>query len=882
MNRLFMTFNALVIPVLIAYLAGLLPNTAAVEFSSLNNAYSPPYYPAPIGGRLSTAPDWDEAYDRAREFVADLSLVEKVNLTTGVGWMQGYCLGNSGDIPRKGFRGLCLQDGPLGVRSTDYNTAFPPGVAAGATFNKDLMYLRAKAIGREFRDKGVDIVLGPSTGPLGLKAAGGRNWEGFGADPYLQGVAGALSVQGIQDQGVMATAKHYVGNEQEHFRQYHEWRDMYGFSTLKEPLSSNIDDRTLHEVYAWPFADMVHAGVGSVMCSYNQVNNSGACQNSYLLNGVLKDELGFEGFVMSDWAAQRSGMASILAGLDMNMPGDSDMMGDGASYMGANLTAGVMNGTIPEERIDDMATRIMAAYFKVGLDKTRDRDGYDGPNLYSWSLKTEDLVYQGSGEGPKAVVNHHVDVQTDLSESSAFDVAQEAIALLKNSGSLPLDAQEISRLAILGSVAGSSPKGPNCHPDMACDSGPFSSGWGSGTARFPFVITPLEAINDRATEEGIVVDYNLENTVTDSFIETASLSDVNLIFAGANSGEGYLQVDGNLGDRRDFSLWYNADRLIQEAARVNSNNIIVITSVGPVNLERWIDHPNVTAVLFTPPAGQYGGSVISNVLFGDYNPSGRLPFTIAKRDEHYIPLVDTVPLNGLPQDNFDTGIYIDYRLFEKEGIEPRYTFGYGLSYSNWSIDSIKVNTVNEPSEQLPTPPQLRPVQLIDRPALDPNSVLFPENFSKVNKFNYPYVDNVDLLAPRGKYPYPDGYTEKPRDGYGSLAAGGPGGNPELWKTVYTVSTTVTNHGPYDGAHVVQLYVEYPESKRYPTPRQLRGFDKVYLMPGQTTTVDLNLLWRDLAVWDVVSQSWIVQRGTYKFYLGTNSRDFEQVQTITIS
>jgi beta-glucosidase len=121
---------------------------------------------------------------------------------------------------------------------------------------------------------------------------GGRNWEGFGSDPVLQGVAGAQTVKGVQEEGVIATIKHLVGNEQEHYRQSFEWG-------LPNAISSNVDDRTLHEVYAWPFADAVKAGVGSVMCSYNQLNNSYACQNSKLINGILKDEMGFQGFIQS-------------------------------------------------------------------------------------------------------------------------------------------------------------------------------------------------------------------------------------------------------------------------------------------------------------------------------------------------------------------------------------------------------------------------------------------------------------------------------------------------------------------------------------------------------------------------------------------------------
>ena len=203
---------------------------------------------------------------KAAELVAQMTLVEKVNITTGAGWMMNMCVGNTGPVARLGFPSLCLQDGPLGLRFVDNASSFPAGVTVGATWNKELMYQRGKAHGFEAKLKGINVLLGPSMGPLGRLPAGGRNWEGFGADPVLQGIAAAQTIRGIQESGVMATAKHLVGNEQEHFRQSWEWG-------TPDAISSNMDDRTLHEIYAWPFADSVKAGVASVMCAYQMLGN---------------------------------------------------------------------------------------------------------------------------------------------------------------------------------------------------------------------------------------------------------------------------------------------------------------------------------------------------------------------------------------------------------------------------------------------------------------------------------------------------------------------------------------------------------------------------------------------------------------------------------
>jgi beta-glucosidase-like glycosyl hydrolase len=196
---------------------------------------------------------------------------------------MNMCVGNTGTADSVGFPSLCLQDGPLGLRFSDHATSFPAGVTVGATWSHELMRAHGVAHGREARLKGIHVLLGPCMGPIGRNPAGGRNWEGFGSDPVLQAVGAYETIQGIQSESVMATAKHYVGNEQEHFRQSFEWG-------LPNAMSSNIDDRTLHEIYAWPFAESVRAGVASVMCSYQMVNNSYACGNSKLMNGILKDE----------------------------------------------------------------------------------------------------------------------------------------------------------------------------------------------------------------------------------------------------------------------------------------------------------------------------------------------------------------------------------------------------------------------------------------------------------------------------------------------------------------------------------------------------------------------------------------------------------------
>lgn len=243
--------------------------------------YSPPSYPTP---QVAGTGAWAEPVRKAREYIKKFSLEQRVQLVTGVGWQQGPCVGNIAAIEELGWPGLCLQDSPLGVRFADNVNVYPAGVTSAATFDVRLDFRKGKAMGTEFRAKGANIQLGPGMN-FHKYAAGGRNWEMAGADPYLVGESAYHIIKGIQATGVQANAKHYIGNEQEHFR---------------NEGSSNIDARTLREIYLHPFLRSVQADVASVMASYNLLNNSWAAQNSYLLNEVLMTELGFQGFVVSD------------------------------------------------------------------------------------------------------------------------------------------------------------------------------------------------------------------------------------------------------------------------------------------------------------------------------------------------------------------------------------------------------------------------------------------------------------------------------------------------------------------------------------------------------------------------------------------------------
>lgn len=854
---------------------------------------SDPWYPSPHGG---TVKSWEEAYRKAAALVGQMSVVEKVNITSGTGWMMDMCVGSTGTVDRLGFPSLCLQDGPLGLRFADNATAWPAGVTVGATWNKDLMYLRGRKHGLEARLKGINVILGPGMGPLGRLPAGGRNWEGFGADPVLQGIASARTIQGIQDEGVMATAKHFVANEQEHFRQSWEWG-------TPNAISSNIDDRTMHEIYAWPFAESIRAGVASVMCSYNQVNNSYACQNSKLMNGILKDEMGFQGFIQSDWLAQRSGVAAALAGLDMTMPGDGLIWQGGNSLWGTELTKAVLNSSVPMERLNDMTMRVVAAWYQLGQDdQTKWPAAADGggPNFSSWTNDEVGLIHPGSDDTTTAVVNKFVNVQgegDDVHGRLARQIAAEGIVLVKNEGNiLPLsrDGNAITngerklRVGLFGEDAFPNARGPNDCADRACNVGTLAMGWGSGAVEFPYLISPAEGIHNSFDLDKVdIKDF----PTNDPDFSAAHEQDMCLVFVNSDAGEGYVSWGGIKGDRNDLYAQKGGDRLVQNiAANCGGNGrsptIVVFHNVGPVILEKWIDLPGVKAVLIAHLPGQESGNALADVMFGAINPSGRLPYTIAKREEDYGPesKILYTPNGVVPQQNFSEGLYFDYRYFDKYNITPRYEFGYGLSYTTFHLSSLFIHPVQGTRTPLPaarpaalTPPKLN-VQLPD-----PSSALWPHGFRKLKKYVYPYINSVSDIK-SGKYPYPDGYDiSAPL----SPAGGDQGGNPDLFATAALVQASLTNLGDLPGDCVVQLYVSLPpgtvDSLGRPVDapvRVLRQFDKIRVgvaNDDKRQKVSMELTRKDLSYWDIGLQNWVMpEKGEYTIALGYSSRNLEAV------
>ncbi|KAJ9143384.1 Beta-glucosidase 2 [Pleurostoma richardsiae] len=763
--------------------------------------HSPPVYPSP---QTSGAGGWEAALAKAQAFLAELTLEEKAGMTTG---MPGPCVGNIVPIPRLGFPGLCLQDGPLSIRVADYASVFPAGVSIAASWDRALMYERAFAMGSEFRAKGAQIALGPVCGPLGRSAYSGRNWEGFAADPYLTGIAMEETVTGIQDAGVQATAKHYIGNEQETQR-----NPSYGAdgSITSEAVSANIDDRTIHELYLWPFANAVHAKVASVMCSYNRLNGSQSCQNSKTQNGLLKGELGFQGFIQSDWGGTHSGLASVESGLDMDMPGGLGPYGTiatGNSYFGGNLTLAVNNGTLNVSRLDDMVLRIMTPYYLLGQDQGFPTVDPSTADLNTFSPRSTWLQeWNLTGEVSR-------DVRADHGSLIRKHGAASTVLLKNVNNALPLKAPK--SIAIFGNDAGEDTQGFYNQVDF--EYGTLSVGGGSGTGRLTYLVSPLEAIKARAAKDNALVQQWLNNTliinseVTDLWVPTPP--EVCLVFLKTWAEEG--------ADREHLDVDWDGNEVVESVAKL-CNNTVVITHSSGINTLDFADHPNVTAILAAHYPGQESGNSIVDILYGDVNPSAKLPYTIAFNGTDYnAPPTTAINTTGMNdwQSWFDEKLEIDYRYFDAHNISVRYEFGYGLSYTTFGLgDDLAVEVIDQ-SAAVTSAPEDLPVQ--------------------------------------------------------------PGGNPALWEALFNVTVSVSNTGSVAGAAIPQLYVTFPDSTPAGTPpKQLRGFDKVVLAPGQTRKVAFELLRRDISYWDVVSQQWLIPEGEFVLSVGFSSRDLRAVANFT--
>jgi beta-glucosidase len=593
--------------------------------------------------------------ERARLLDEALTLDERIGLLHGPMAMPVLnftkpegAIGSAGyfpGVPRLGLPALQETDAslgvtnPLGMRPGDGATALPASLALAATFDPKLAFAGGAVVGAEARAKGFNILLGGGVN-LARDARGGRNFEYVGEDPLLAGVMAGEAIRGAQSQDIVSTVKHFAVNGQETGRNF---------------ANSVIDEAAARESDLLAFQIAIERGQpGSVMCAYNLVNGAYSCGSDHLLNGVLKRDWGYKGWVMSDWGAvYEPGYA--LKGLDQQ----SGEQLDPEIYFGARLKAEVESGQIPAARVSDMSRRILRSLFATGV--------IDKP------------------VSPGGAIDYAAHAQV------AKTVALDATVLLKNQGGvLPLRADLKTILVVGGHADAGVLSGGGSSQVVAPDKPTVAIALGGDGMMAQFrkmhfhPSSPLDAI--RASAPGAQVTYD-DGRYPQAAAARAKAADVVIVFANQWMGEGE--------DAPDLSLPDGQDALIAALTAANPKTVVVLQTGGAVTMP-WLDQS--AAVLEAWYSGARGGEAIADLLFGKANPSGRLPITFPASLDQY-PRVVLPGLTAAPKTRFDVvydeGADIGYRRLAKTGAKPLFPFGYGLSYTTFAYEGLSAKAGGE-------------------------------------------------------------------------------------------------------------------------------------------------------------------------------------------
>ena len=696
--------------------------------------------------------------ERVQDALSRMTLEEKVAIT------HAQSKFSSAGVPRLGIPEVWHTDGPHGIRpevlwdewdqagwTNDSCTAFPALVNLAATWDRELSRLYGDCIGQEARYREKDILLGPGIN-MGRTPLNGRTFEYMGEDPYLAGQLVVPYIQGVQSNGVAACVKHFAMNNQE---------------VRRTSTSSNVDDRTMYEIYLPAFeAAVKEGGAWAIMGSYNLYNNQFNCHNKRLLCDILKGEWGFDGVVVSDWGGCRDDDEAAAYGLDIEMGtwtnGLSGAASDGYSnyHLAKPYLERLRDGRASLEGLNDKASRVLRTIFRTSMGEQ----------------------HFGSFNSPE----HY---------AAARKIAAEGLVLLKNDGTLPLQIPQGGKLLVVGE---------NAYKMMVV-------GGGSSNLKTKHEIIPLEALHEAFDGKASVVwergyvgdtttDYNkvvtgqdlsesrsAEQLLADA-VASASDADCILYIGGLNKSSGQ---DNEGTDRADIVLPYGQDTLIEALAATGRPMVVVNISGSPVAMP-WA--PKVNAIVQGWYGGSESGHALVDVLTGAVNPSGKLPFTmpIALADG---PLKTERQYPGIKeegkkwwQEYYDEGVFIGYRWYSSKSIPVQYPFGHGLSYTTFDVSDVSVKRAG------------------------------------------------------------DGFK---------------------------VSAAVKNTGSVPGAEVVQLYVSDVESSVERPVKELKGFEKVYLQPGESRKVQFTLDRRALSFFDADSHAWVAEPGEFRALVGTSSEDIRE-------
>ncbi len=705
--------------------------------------------------------------DKAEAILSLMTLEEKML------YIHGSEFKAHGKVERLGLQEVFYQDSTMGVTSD--GTGFPATLLAVASWDKELMRKFGATVGEEALAKGYKVLLGPGVNIYRAPTCG-RNFEYCGEDPYLAKVMSSEYIIGAEDTGVITTVKHFIANNQD--------ADRHG-------TSSDVSERALREIYLPSFKSAVKAGVSTFMTSYNPLNGFPTTENRWLLTKVLRDEWGFDGFIMSDWWCTYSTEGPFVSGLDLEMPSDSWV------YRLENLQTLYKSGRIPKDEfvkiLDEKVLRILKVYIRKNV--------YTTPRF---------------NPGAKARCPEHDKISEDIAKSS--------IVLLKNKNSiLPIDKNKKQNIVITGSHSFSL----NTTSFGACTV--LSNRDGK-----LFSVDPMVAFR-----EYIDNDTNISRVPATCY-NNFSKADKVIYFAGFGAF-----TEGEAHDRA-WDLPATKVKEIKNIAKYTDNLIVVLNVGNSVETESWID--DVEGLLYVSFPGHRGDYAIASILFGDTNPSGKLPFTMAKKWEDLsapyaqknnpnllvtwgrfekskykkLPLAGKgkgKALGGAPSilkssklDEFENSvtaydkmdhmvyaedIYVGYRHFDTNNIKPQFPFGFGLSYTKFEMSKLKIQ-------------------------------------------RYRNMENC-----------------------------------------FTVSINVKNVGDVAGAEVIQLYINDEKSELDRPEKELKGFTKVYLRPNEEKTVSLKLSCDDFSYFNDKKGEWVLEKGKFNILVGNSSKNILLSDSITL-
>lgn len=786
----------------------------------------------------------DEAKARAAELVAKMTLEEKLD------YIGGYNRFYIRAIPRLGIPEIRMADGPQGVRNNTQSTMFASGIAAAATWNRDAVYNMGVGLGQDSRARGVHILLGPGVN-IYRSPLCGRNFEYFGEDPYLAAQTAVQYVKGVQSQGVMACIKHYAANNQ-------EWD--------RHNVSSDIDERTLHEIYLPAFyAAIEQAGVGAVMCSYNLINSVHASENSYLNIEVLRNMWGFEGILMSDWNATYSAINAANGGLDLEMPSGKLM-----NYK--HLASPIADGIVDIRTIDTKVQHILQTLISFGFfDRPQKDESISERNPFSDNASLElarngVVMLKNDGilplkKGKVAVVGMQANtvptgggsgfvhpfetcsVSEGMSQMKGFKVFTTDEAFTKSLEGKFFTSKDLSRAGLYAeyfnnkkmsgspvmsrveTIINHSWKNGNSPKKSVVNHNQFSIRW-SGVFRsdkdekIEFILRGDDGYRMFIDNKEVISDWGNHSTTQGSYIFEAKASqnyDIRIeyfdhsgdarvelrmfdkgyvannadIIRSANAVVACVGFDSNTEKEnadRTFEFPYAQGEMIRQIAAINPNVIVVVNAGGGFEMESWID--SAKAVLLAWYPGQEGGQAIAEIISGKLNPNGRLPISIERKLEdnptwgsYYHNLDVKVRNNPYKRVNYKEGLFLGYRGYDRKDVKPMFPFGFGLSYTTFKYDNLKVTN---------------------------------------------------------------------------------GANG------YLVEFDVTNTGKVDGAEVAQVYVGYNDKSVIQPVKQLKGYDKKHIAKGATHHFAIELPYSELKYYDIISHNFVDASKDITIYVGASA------------